>query len=1278
MEELTQEEILALELAAGEAQAELDAKKTRELLQSDEVYQSTVNRIQNDSQLSNAQKKMQIEQVTFGRTKELKKKQEPLTKDHDYFYGDLKSDDGTPLKPAENLGVFNMIKAGLGDFSQLVGFSEDDNEAQIRRAELAAQDAEYIAAGEAEKAKYPTTKVPWWATSNVVGNFVKNYSEQPAAGIPVALANTMLNEENQEISVYYEVDENNEVKMTRIPAVDSSVIERAIDSGARRIVTSIGGLVEREDDVLYVEGDDLPEGKKIGDVKEKGGLELNITEQSDLEKRIPELDMGGGEGFLADMISFGIPAIGGYKAFKTVAGAGKLAAPAIRAYAGGSIGAAMAQAIVTTEGDSTLLVRPETIKSVFPNLEEETLNDISMILDSFIVDGVFDVALYPIAKTIKFGTRRVKGLRGAVDSEWLTRTVREGTLLNTLVFLDPKLKELGGKEFIQNVRQLATVLNNNADLHLTIGNTKGKVPLDTVNALSKGAEAYVTVTNQKLKNGMGDGWDAFVKKEATEMVQRMIDIQRSVPENVSSRLAQVNMFDGVSTTLAKAGDDITPDGFTINDAADELVDLRKSDTETAAFETNVLNDQVDTLAAQTDQVFAENPVIKKMLDGVDPKQLLDETTELSAIIKLFGEDGADAYRKTWKEVENAYLAIPNTPLDQTQLKMLREKLSDVVTEIDPLKVDGKDNRKVSSILAEIRSVFKPKEIDVNSSQFDSPEAAERFFSDTMPREGGNSRLQTADEVLGDLEGTIGFQDLYRLKQKLEQMIKAEQPGSGVAEKLIQLKKHITAKEGGQLGYMLDMSDGATAAAAINADRTFTGAMSKWMDSPFMQRYSDMLNQRVNRGDNIPVVLDNGLPVGESNLITQAPNLAKEVVNDPTGRLFKDLELAMGGDVSKPILDYYISQATIKMAKALKNPNRAKGRLDYVAIQDSFNSISQQLKNNNSPLFADLQKAINDIDAVQVDLGSKTLAADELLKKAQLNEAALETSILDEFVSDYNKGASQSKPAIVIGDLLTGKDGGNAMEALLTEINRLPDGPQKALVLKSVQSSAIKQVNAKVFGSSPIGLSAPDATTLNTKLGRLSKITQEELDGTLDALRVVFKDDPFVIEGYEQALRELVNKNQLSKTKSTVAGVGSDTIPNLKIADSVQGGILLVGGYMNPVSAAMRRGSAQQVENMTNAAKEVGQETLGMIVSNPREFARIAKLYAQRARYSDIEIAIRELVTSAGYAAKFDLRTEDENEQTESVFGSTLSGGLGGLETLYNGLISIKDIAVGGG
>ena len=189
MEELTQEELLALELAAEEEQATLDLAKQTELLQSDEVYQSTVNRIQNDSQLSNSQKQLQIQVITEAATDKLKKKQANPVKDYDYFYGDLKSDDGTPIKPAENLGVFNTIKATAGDIGQFVGFSTDDNEAQIKRAELEAQDAEFNAAAEAEKAKYPTFDVPWWAQSKV-------------------------NADGEPISVYYSVGPDNEVKMT--------------------------------------------------------------------------------------------------------------------------------------------------------------------------------------------------------------------------------------------------------------------------------------------------------------------------------------------------------------------------------------------------------------------------------------------------------------------------------------------------------------------------------------------------------------------------------------------------------------------------------------------------------------------------------------------------------------------------------------------------------------------------------------------------------------------------------------------------------------------------------------------------------------------------------------------------------------------------------------------------------------------------------------------------------------------------------------------------------
>lgn len=1264
--ELTQEELLQLEL---DVEKDLEDERFQRLLESDEYYQSVLSRIQNDSSLTNAQKQGQIEVLTASATDKLKQKQSIPVKDYDYFYGNIKDADGNTIKEPEGVGLSGRVKAFVGDAYNFLAPGEQElSESQIARDKADKEQAEYEAALKAEQDKYPTKEVPWWASST----FLKDMSQVPITMLPVAIAGYSLSPSEE--PVYYEIDDNNEIKMTRIPRSDSNTLERIFQGGARKIITSIGGAVEREDDVLYVEGDDIPEGKKIGDVKEKGGLEVNITEESDLEKRIPELESGGFEGFLTDMIAFGVPAAKGFKTFKTVAGAGSKLKPAARAYLGGSLGASFAQALITTDGDQSLLVTGDQIRSILPNIEEETANDVAMVLDSLMIDGALDMALMGAMKAKGFLGRRGQGLRAAFDKEYLTNTIKEGTILNTITYLDPKLKDLGAKDFVQNVRQLAQILNNNAELHIKIGDTEGVVPVDTISALMKGAKSYVTVSNQKLKNSMGDKWDAFVNDEATALVQRMIDIQRAVPENVQSRLAQSNMLDGVQQVIKKAGDDITPSGITNQEMGQELVNIRTGELDSAAKNVDIAQKQVDTIAEQTDAVFAENPIIKQMLDGVDPKQLLDETTDLAVISKVFGEDGVNAYRQTWKEVEDAYKAIPNTPLDKTQLDMLRKQINQVITEIDPLRTQGKDNQKVAQILSEIRSVFKRSEVDVDvptTSQFDSPEAAESYFSflnDPKAPKDSTTRLQTADEVLADLEGTIGFQDLYKLKQKLEQLIQAEKGNFGVAEKLIELKKHITDKDGGQLGYMMNVADEATANAAINADKTFNVAMSKWMEGPLMKEYSGLLNERVRRGDNIPVYV--GQETGQLQLDVQAQDIAKRVMADKTGKLFKQLELAMGSDVSKPIMDYYISQATRKLANALADTNTAAGRASYREVQESFTSIAQQLKNNNSPLYADLQKAINQIDATQKELGSNALAADKLLEQAKRQQDELENSVLDKFVAEFNQNKSTSTPQVEIGKLLKGRDAAGSLEALVKEIETIPAGPRRDLVLQSVKSSALKQLNERIFGSTPIGLVSPNTAVDNVKLANLAKITGEELDGTLSGLRILFKDEPFVIEGLETALKTLGDVNLPSRVKTTPAGAGSDTVPNLGIRDAVSGAILVTGGYMNPTSAAMRRASSNMVSAMETAAKNVGNDTLGIIISNPRAFANLAELIANKAEHSEIKKAVKLLLSSAGYAAKYDLRVQDEDEQTTGAFGSSAEAVQGSISELINGVTSL--------
>ena len=106
---------------------------------------------------------------------------------------------------------------------------------------------------------------------------------------------------------------------------------------------------------------------------------------------------------------------------------------------------------------------------------------------------------------------------------------------------------------------------------------------------------------------------------------------------------------------------------------------------------------------------------------------------------------------------------------------------------------------------------------------------------------------------------------------------------------------------------------------------------------------------------------------------------------------------------------------------------------------------------------------------------------------------------------------------------------------------------------------------------------------------------------------------------------------------------------------------------------MRRGSANMVSAMEDAAKKVGEDTLGLIISNPREFARVAEMVARRRPAGEIELAVKELLTSSGYAAKYDVRVQDEDEQTSGAFGSAVSSGAGALTTTLNAIYELYKV-----
>ena len=193
---------------------------------------------------------------------------------------------------------------------------------------------------------------------------------------------------------------------------------------------------------------------------------------------------------------------------------------------------------------------------------------------------------------------------------------------------------------------------------------------------------------------------------------------------------------------------------------------------------------------------------------------------------------------------------------------------------------------------------------------------------------------------------------------------------------------------------------------------------------------------------------------------------------------------------------------------------------------------------------------------------------------------------------------------------------------------------------SLNCPAISSLPDTLFGRPPTVLAHAGSTpiaTLNTQLWRISKSINEGTNIDLAVIIEVFKDDPLVSEGIIGALNELKTANIPGRLKTKQ--VGSDTSDNLAVRDTVSTGILLVFGYMNRMSATARRLSASQLEKAENVAQSIKDESVAIILTNPREFATaletIQKTTSEKLREDAIAIFVQ--------GAKTDVRTTEETQ-----------------------------------
>jgi hypothetical protein len=364
-----------------------------------------------------------------------------------------------------------------------------------------------------------------------------------------------------------------------------------------------------------------------------------------------------------------------------------------------------------------------------------------------------------------------------------------------------------------------------------------------------------------------------------------------------------------------------------------------------------------------------------------------------------------------------------------------------------------------------------------------------------------------------------------------------------------------------------------------------------------------------------------------------------MLSDRTGNQLEQLQFALSGalskgEVNKPFIDLFVAEQADKLAKALQNNDTQT----IEQIDAAFEGIIGQLRSLDSPLVEELNAAKSRILSVQDELGNRALAADEVADMARQRKIAAEETIVAQFLSRSKKGAAQSNPSITVKRELLGSDPGNFIDALMTEIDKLP-ADQQIPARMATQSMLLRTINDTIKTSTAI---APGGMR-DVSTGQLAKLTNERASGLIDAVSRAFPNDQFMKDTMMLTLGSLQDLSLSARMK--VARSGSDTAANLGVRDSVSTGILFAFGYMNPAAAAARRITAGQIEAMEKLGKEEQQRIIGTILANPEDFADLARKIASGADPKLLTTMLKNFLSAANRTMQYELRVGDESDQT---------------------------------
>lgn len=968
-------------------------------------------------------------------------------------------------------------------------------------------------------------------------------------------------------------------------------------------------------------------------------IDRKVLQEGTASKMLPNMPQGSGEALATEITSYLIPGLGARKAaVETVKGAEKvkdLAKSIDPEYAKKAKEAFEKArengASITEAGNSakkwitlgltgtyaglgeTMIAPPEAegwiidgdLVSELSGLEGDDAEAVALFLES----STFGGALYGLAKAAGW-VKNVAGTKigGAtrLNPKATQKMFESANTLSILKTLDPELMEGPAEIVAMRMRILAEEIGTNKVAKI-LGEGGPEVRLDSTNALIQSTYGYLRRAYAFKADELGEeGFEKWLDDKATSMATNMLVLRGGMGANkgvieAEARMSQdvgIGLQGMVDEQVAEAGFGSVREGA--QDTAQKLVDERTATIATAEDVIKSMDDEIARLEELKATGLINDKDLGPLLAQVEGVGSIGLTKQVTDRMRtLMGDEVYTAWKKDFDAYNDAYKNFPEgVPVDGRSIAL---SIKDATEE---LRFTDKDGAKVREMLGSIAIAFKMPKAVIKDLEGDKAEA---FFAKLEER----------------MSGPKGIDAKYvftTFKPKLEELIKSS--SGEVSRRLIALKKSIVE---GQTDFLVENGSEEVADYARNADQLYKSYTNRWQpDSKLPMGQLDeaarsraKAEARFAKEGNTDV-----LAQGQEEYATVAGRTIDAMEGDLKNAGFEPVIRAVKGSIDKDIqpeiAEYYATLALKSLADAIAagNPQNIK------TLTSALTAYKPKLEALNSPLVAKISSAETSLQTLEAGVARGTEVANQIRDLAMgAKEKAEQEVVVNALLSRIDPTAARFASDDAIADLF--KDNLNSvdsMQSLMEKVRQLP--PEESVgAIAAVKAVALRQATENVFTYSRGGITKVEEALRDESLAKLetanqasiktaSSILRNERDKTLDALRVVFADDPTTVDVYTGLLEALDALTVPNTVKFSSRGSDTQIVEQMATAtDSARTAIIIAFGVLNPTATLARNLSRGITASLDEAAKQIDEDVLAMLMRDPGEIVKGAKMLA---------------------------------------------------------------------